>query len=351
MTGSRRRRLHRYLSANLRTIILLWRRFRLSLTLFAATIGLGSLALWLGYAFPQSGQHLTYPEALYAAFSMLFFEPTIPLPHGPLQVLFFIVPILGLSIIVEGLIRFTVLLLDRNDPAGEWIVALASTYSGHIIVCGLGHIGYRVVQQLLNFGREVVAIEKDPRSPFLRKTQQLGVPVLLGDAGEREMLEKAGLSRAQAIIVATNDAMLNLSVALIVRELNPGIRVVLRMFDADLAGRLEQKFGIDAALSASAIAAPAFATAALREEVTHSFFLEGSLLTVSEITIHPQGRLVGMTVQDVEEGLDLSVVYHQRDGVRDMHPRFDLRLEAGDKIVVFASLEQLNHLEQANCSQ
>jgi hypothetical protein len=143
--------------ANLRTIVLLWGRFRLSLTLFAAVIGLGSLLMWLAYTFPQTGERLTYPEALYAVFSMLFFEAVVPLPHGPLQIIFFIVPILGLSIVAEGILRFNVLLLDKNDPSGEWTVALASTYSGHIIICGLGHVGYRVVQQLLNFGQRVLA--------------------------------------------------------------------------------------------------------------------------------------------------------------------------------------------------
>lgn len=343
------KRLRRSLLANIRVVLLLWRRFRLSLSLFLAIIVLGSLILWLGYVHPQEGTRLTFPEALYAAFSMIFFQPSIPFPQGPLEILFFVIPILGLSVVVEGLVSFSLLLLNRHDPTGEWSMALASTYSGHIIVCGLGHVGFRVAKQLVDFGQEVVGIEKDPRSPFLDRIYRMGVPVILGEANDPEILEQAGVKRAQAVVVATNNDLLNLDIAMHVRELNPNARLVLRLFDAELAERVGRALGIRMVLSASAIAAPAFATAALHEGVTHSFFLEGELLNLSEVVVLPGGGLEGRSVKEVEEMLDLSVVFHQRGGKRDMHPAAELRLEAGDKVVVFASLEQLKQIERLNC--
>ncbi len=343
------KRWRRSLLANIRVVILLWQRFRLSLSLFLAIIVLGSLILWLGYVHPQEGTRLTFPEALYAAFSMIFFQPSIPFPQGPLEILFFIIPILGLSIVAEGLLSFGVLLLDRRNPTGEWSMALASTYSGHIIVCGLGHVGFRVARQLVDFGQEVVGIEKNPQSPFLERLRRMGVPVILGEANHPEILEQAGVKRARAVVVATNNDLLNLDIVMHVRELNPEARLVLRLFDAELAERVGRVLGIHTAFSASAIAAPAFATAAIHEGVTHSFFLEGELLNLSEVVVLPGGGLEGRSVQEVEEMLDLSVVFHQRGGRRDMHPAAELRLEAGDKVVVFATLEQLKQIERLNC--
>ncbi|MGB9723184.1 MAG: potassium channel family protein [Chloroflexia bacterium] len=341
--------LRRQLLANIRVVLLLWRRFRLPLSLFLAIIVLGSLVLWLAYVHPETGTRLTFPEALYAAFSMLFFQPSIPFPQGPLEVLFFVIPILGLSVVVEGLVSFSLLLLDRRNPTGEWAVALASTYSGHIVVCGLGHVGYRVARQLVEFGREVVGIEKSPQSPFLERLRRLGVLIVLGEANSPEVLEQAGVRRAQAVVVATNNDLLNLDIAMRVREMNPNARLVLRMFDAELAERVGHILGIRTAFSASAIAAPAFATAAIHEGITHSFCLEGELLNLSEVVVQPGGGLVGRSIQEVEEMLDLSVVFHQRGGRRDMHPAADLRLEAGDRVVVFATLEQLGQIERLNC--
>ncbi len=343
------KRLRRSLLANIRVVLLLWRRFRLSLSLFWAIIVLGSLILWLGYIHPQEGTRLTFPEALYAAFSMIFFQPSIPFPQGPLGILFFLIPILGLSVVVEGLVTFSLLLLDRRNPTGEWNMALASTASGHIVICGLGHVGYRVARQLVEFGQEVVAIERSAQSPFLEQARRLGIPVVIGEANRVETLEQAGVRRAQAVVVTTNNDLLNLDIVMHVRELNPNARLVLRMFDAELAERVGRFLGIHATFSASAIAAPAFAMAAIHEGVTHSFFLAGELLNLSEIVVLPGGGLEGRSIQEVEEKMDLSVIFHQRGGRKDMHPAADLRLEAGDKVVVFATLEQLNQIERLNC--
>ena len=82
--------------------------------------------------------------------------------------------------------------------------------------------------------------------------------------------------------------------------------------------------------------------------MTHSFFLEGDLLHVSEVIVRPEGRLAGRTVRQLEEELDISVIFHQRGQARDMHPDADLHLETEDKVVVFASLEQLGQLERLN---
>jgi Trk K+ transport system NAD-binding subunit len=73
------------------------------------------------------------------------------------------------------------------------------------------------------------------------------------------------------------------------------------------------------------------------------------LLNISEIIIHPEGKLVGQTVQRAEEDLDFTIVFHQRGKTRDMHPAAQMQLDAGDKLVVVATLEQLNQLEQHNC--
>lgn len=349
MPPSRRRSFRRLLLANLRVVILLWRRFRLSLSLFLVIVLVGSLVLWLGYRHPETGAPIDYSEALYAAFAMIFFQSDLPLPHGPLQALFFLVPILGLSLVAEGIVSFSLLLFDRRRPSGEWTVALASTYSGHIVVCGLGHVGYRVTKQLLDFGQEVVAIEKDPQAPFLERVRRLGVPVILGQATDPEILRQAGVERAQAIVIATNNDLVNLEIVLRAREIRPDIHIVLRMFDAELAERMGALLGVRAAFSTSAIAAPAVATAAIRSGVTHSFFVEGELLNVSELVICAEGRLAGWTVQELEDKLDLSVIFLQREGKRDMHPAGGLVLQGGDKVVVFASLEQLAQLERLNC--
>ena len=51
-----------------------------------------------------------------------------------------------------------------------------SNVSGHVIVCGLGTIGYRMVQGLLARGATVVAVETDENGRFGRPGPVPGFP-------------------------------------------------------------------------------------------------------------------------------------------------------------------------------
>jgi Trk K+ transport system NAD-binding subunit len=122
----------------------------------------------------------------------------------------------------------------------------------------------------------------------------------------------------------------------------------MRMFDAELAKKVERGFGIHTAFSTSALAAPAFAAAATQADISHSFYVGDTLLNVSQVTVHVGSRLVGKTLAQLERELDLSVIMHRgREGV-DLHPDPEITLAAGDCIVVFASLDTLNRLRQLN---
>ncbi len=339
----------RYLIASLRDVRVLVREFRTSLLFFVAVILLGALVLEALYVSPETGQRLSYIKAVHAVFSMIFFENTVPFPdHWTLQILFFVVPILGLGLIAEGVVRFGIMLFNKRARREEWQVAVASTYSRHIVVCGLGKVGYRVVEQLLKFEEEVVGVECNAEGRFVERIQRMGVPVIIADARQIETLVKAGVERACAIVVCTQDDLTNLDIALDARGLNPGIKVVMRMFDGELAKKVEKGFGIHTAFSTSALSAPAFAAAATRAAITHSFYVDDVLLNVSQIKIQAGSKLVGKGLAELEEELDLSVILYKGREKIDLHPEPRIRLQGDDIIVVFATLEVLHRLSQFN---
>lgn len=71
---------------------------------------------------------------------------------------------------------------------------------------------------------------------------------------------------ARAIIIATNDDMANLEVALDARRMNPKIRVIMRLFDQRMADKFKEAALIDEAFSPAALAAPILAEMALRSD-------------------------------------------------------------------------------------
>jgi Trk K+ transport system NAD-binding subunit len=306
---------------------------------------IGTVSFMLLYKFPDTGQRPEWDQALYGVFALIFFQLTFPLPNNLwLELLYFVIPIVGLTALANGVVRFSVMLFNKQARKEEWQVALASTYRNHVIVCGLGKVGYRVVRQLMDFGEQVVAIERDADRPFVGILRQEDVPVIVADARQREVLTQAGVLHASALVACTQDDLTNLDISLDARELNPKIKVVMRMFDADLAKKVERGFGIHTVFSVSALAAPAFAAAATRANVSYSFYMDNTLLNVSQVTIEQDSPLVGKTLAQIERELDLTIVQYKSAKKIDLHPDPNIVIEGDDCIAVFAELGTLGKL-------
>jgi len=342
----------RYLRAMWRDTQVLVRQFHVSLIAFAMLLCGGTLALRFFYLYPETGQHIGWAEALHATFKLIFLETVLPFPTVPeLQLLFILLPLIGLALVADGVLRFGVALFNRRERKEAWEMAIASTYRDHVVICGLGKVGYRVVKELLRLGEDVVGIERNTDDPFLEEIRQMNVPVLLGDARQREMLEKARVQEASAIVVCTEDDLTNLDIALDARELNSGIKVVLRMFDVQLADKVRRGFGIHTAFSTSALAAPIFAAAATRAQIDYSFYVDDVLLNVARATVHAGSALEGQTIAQVEQEIDLTIILHQGPDSLDLHPGSDITLRAGDRLAVFGSLEALACLREMGGEQ
>src|SRR5215212_5815044 len=96
----------------------------------------------------------------------------------------------------------------------------------HFILCGLGHVGWRVLAYLRAAGAAVVCIDNrhPPTDPRLGD-----VPLVQGDCRLPESLQQAGLDRALGVLILTSDDLVSISTALMVRRLRPDVRVVVRM--------------------------------------------------------------------------------------------------------------------------
>jgi Trk K+ transport system NAD-binding subunit len=154
--------------------------------------------------------------------------------------------------------------------------------------------------------------------------------------------------QAVSIVPCTNDDLTNLSIALEARQLRPGVKVVLRMFDQRMAANLETGFDIHTAFSIPDLSAPAFAAAATKAPLDFAFAYgegpERSLLTITKFTIVPESILVGYTVGQLVREFKVAVIAHRKDGKFDLHPSDDTIMAAGDRFVLSASIETLNQI-------
>lgn len=154
---------------------------------------------------------------------------------------------------------------------------------GHVILCGFGHVGYRVARLLRRLGLEVVVLYDQAPAEWIREAEAGGCLCLQGDARSTALLEAAGIAGARALVAATDRDLVNLSIALDARRLNPGLVQVVRMFDQHLAPHMGRMLEVRGPFSTTALAAPVFVAAALGDEVVECLSIAGAPFVVAEV--------------------------------------------------------------------
>lgn len=319
------------LAVQLRYLRALSRRFRLTLGFCAILFGLGPVLF--SWRFSAAGVPLSFGQALHHVYFLLFGQPSLPyLGDWVVETLNLLIPPLGIALVVDGVVRFAYLFFAKHRSDKEWIAVIAESLEGHVVVCGAGRVGFRVTEELLAMGKDVLVVEKREDAAFVPTLRDRQVPLLIDDTRSPHCLERLHTKKAAAIVCATDDDLANLNVALDARRINPRIRVVIRLFDDDLVHKVKDAFRAEA-LSTSALAAPAMALSALDPRILHSFRIESHLLVVSAFTAN--ATLAGMTLSDLRDrfgGLTLSLRRAQAAEV--LHPKGNTVVEAGDVLTV-----------------
>ncbi|MBU2559774.1 NAD-binding protein [archaeon] len=95
------------------------------------------------------------------------------------------------------------------------------------VILGCGTAGFLAAKELLELKREVVAVEKDPAR--IKALKEAGVKnIIKGDMTSPQVLKKAGVEAADAVLVLTTDLNLTKKAVNAVRELNPDVTLIAR---------------------------------------------------------------------------------------------------------------------------
>jgi voltage-gated potassium channel len=337
----------RSLRAGWRDTFILINEFKTPLTLFTFAVLGGGFAYFViaqsvGEPVPNIG------EAIYTVLAATFLQPLGDFPGNIfLQLFHFIMPLIGIIFLAQGLTDFGVLLFNRKSRGKEWEMAVASTMNQHIVLVGLGHLGYRLAQKLHEMGESIVVLEVQSGTHTAVAARDMGIPIIHADARHAGALESANITEARTIILASQNDAMNLQIALKARSLHPNIQVVIRIFDEDFAHALQDQFGF-IALSATEMATPVFAAAATGADVTNPISIEGQLLGLARITIKPTSILAKRTVGYVEDNYHLNIVLLRHDHESEMHPTDSCPIQPGDTLAVLGGPEQLNRLVRDN---
>jgi len=167
-----------------------------------------------------------------------------------------------------------------------------------------------------------------------------------GDARQAEVLRRVGVERCRAICAVTSDDLVNLTAALNARAIRADLRVVLRLFDPELALRAQHGLAIRFTRSVSHLAAPAFAAAAIGSQVEASIPVgDKRVLLFARLRAAAGSPLARLPLATLEEPGQVAVLgLRAPDARADWTPDLTRLVAADTDVLVVASRSGLAHL-------
>jgi voltage-gated potassium channel Kch len=217
----------------------------------------------------------------------------------------------------------------------------------HVVLVGLGSVGERVAALLQDFKQSMVVLADRTDDPHLLPQTPFVVGQII------KSLDKVNLATAKSIVVATEDQMLNLEVALVAHAENPEIGLVIRTFDHYFEDILTELLPQARSLCAYALSAEAFAGAAFGENILSLFCLNNRTILVAEYYIVAGDTLTGRMLAQIAYGygvvpIFLKTLVPKPDGrTESILPSDDERLQPGDRLFVLATISGLRRIERA----
>jgi voltage-gated potassium channel len=215
----------------------------------------------------------------------------------------------------------------------------------HVIICGWGRVGRAIAAEVVEAGRNLVIVERD-------ETLLDGVahPVVVGDATEDDVLRRAGIDRAAALIAAVDGDAANSFITLSARALNAGLFIVARARSEDTGEKL-RRAGADRVVNPQSIGGSRMAAFVLRPHVAE--FLDVVMrertleFRLEEVPVAAGSPIVGQSLRDThlrDRTGALVLALRDENGTFQTNPSPDTEIQSGQVIIAIGTQAELDDL-------
>ena len=319
---------------------ILWRNALVYMLLFLVLLITGTL----GYMLLQN---FTFLEAFYMTtitLSSVGFAETKPLDTtGRIFTICLILANLGiLTYVVAKISRF---LFD-----GEFIKLYKqlsmenkiATLENHVIVCGCGQNGSEAIKELRKSNLQFVAIDKN--EPVYRNELPY---FILDDATQDEVLLKAGIQKAEAILITLPNDAENVFVVLTAKELNPTIKIISRASKDSSVKKLKSA-GAQNVIMPDKLGGVHMASLVLFPDVKEFIDVmsthQNNGNKIMELTPAKSQTLQQLNAWQLCGATILGV--RQHNGEYIVNPLCDYTIQLSDRIITMGNEEQINGLKK-----
>ena len=244
----------------------------------------------------------------------------------------------------------------------------------HVVLCGFGRVGQNIGRVLESQGFEYIALDLDPAR--IRAARQLGDPVIYGDSSDEEMLAKAGLDHASAVVISFSDPHTSIRILHSIRRLRPKVPVLVRTQDDARLKELQDAGATDVVpetfeaslmlvshvlmllnVPVTRVVRAIGDIRNTRYSVLRNIIPRGDARTIDEsspdqreewrsVVIPPGAWAVGRTLHDVRSrGTEVTFTGVRRQGIMGREPAGETILRDGDIVVIYGQPEELARAE------
>lgn len=297
------------------------------------TFGAGTLLYVAATLYFMAAMHISAIESLYfvaaTMFTVGYGDITPYTHHAPWPTYAVSIFVMAVGVTVGGVFIATIAsALNRaQETALRGLRRIRA--EDHVVVCGAGNVGTRVIEFLLEMEQRVVVIEPRPSALIVEHARTRRIELLASDATDDETLGFCDLRRAFSLVAVTDSDTANLEAALGALVDNPDLPVVLRIMDPQFSRSVERNLKIAKSFSASELTAPAIAGLA-------RFPSSRGRVTFAHETFNINERTADMTMPRDEDGIPL---YVWREGT--LRPIRDFsEVREGDRVLDMVPLSQ-----------
>ena len=268
-------------------------------------------------------------------------------PLSDLGRLFTIILILfGVGVMAYCLTRLAEFMFQRsltNVLGRRTMMKKIAQLKQHVIICGYGRTGSRVVAELQATGKPFVVIDEDEDA--VRRLDELNIPYIQGDATDEETLESANVCKADSLVAALASDPDNLYLTLTASGMCSDLRIIARVNDPD-STRKFVKAGARRVVSPISTGANQIAQLVTRPSIVDLIELVANdksiALQVLEYPIDEESDMINKTLSEarVRQTLGCMVIaVKHRDGLTAFDPGPNTRLQPGDTLVAIRQPE------------
>lgn len=223
----------------------------------------------------------------------------------------------------------------------------------HVIICGFGRNGQQAAKTLRAQKVSFVIIEKNEESVRHHKEEDPSLVYLPGDATEDDLLVKAGVERAKAILVTLPQDADNVFIVLSARSLNPDIHIVSRASNQSATAKL-YKAGANNVVMPDMIGGTHMATLISKPDVIEFIdFLSGEDGEAIHIEAVGYNKLpAAIRDKSLREIMNWKRTGVNCIGIKDENGKFfinppeDVLIEKGMKVIVLGTRDQISEMKR-----